>query len=463
MKTHRQIPSGATAGSPKINRREFLRAASVAGAGLALSFPTLARSAAEAAKPALLGGPKAHAGGFPGWPVFDQTEEQALLDTLRSGHWFRGSGSAVAKFEAEFAKLTGARHCLATSGGTTALSAALGALDIGPGDEVIIPPYTFVATYNVVVLNYALPVFADSDLESFQIDANKIEAAITPATKAILPVHIGGSPADLDKILEVGGRHKIPVVEDACQAHLAEWRGRKVGTGGLAGCFSFQASKNLNSGEGGAVITNDEQFANMCYNFHYQGRGKSVSGGNFAYSGTRGSNLRLSEFQGSLLVAQMSRVVEQANRRTDNANYLTKLLREIPGIAPAKLYEGVTRSAYHLYMFRYDKSRFEELPRGRFMEAMGREGVPCSGGYGQLNKDDYVSALARNKHFLKIYGEPRMQQWLEQNRNCPQNEKLCGEAVWFTQNLLLGPREDMEHIAEAVRKIQHHAGELVKK
>ncbi|NOS70415.1 MAG: DegT/DnrJ/EryC1/StrS aminotransferase family protein, partial [Verrucomicrobia bacterium] len=163
----------------KLNRRDFISATSAAGAGLALNFPSIARAAAGDAKPALLGGPKAHPGDFPGWPVIDQTEEQALTVTLRSGNWFRGNGKAVATFEDQYAKLTGAKHCLATSSGTTSLSTVLGALDIGPGDEVIIPPYTFVATYNAVVLNYALPVFVDTDIESFQIDANKIGAAIT--------------------------------------------------------------------------------------------------------------------------------------------------------------------------------------------------------------------------------------------------------------------------------------------
>ena len=234
--------------STRINRRDFIGKTSAVGAGLALGFPEVVRASQSGAKPALLGGPKAHAAAFPGWPVFDQTEEKALLETLHSGQWFRGSGKAVAKFEDEYEKLTGAKHCIATSCGTSALTTVLGGLDIGPGDEVIIPPYTFVATYNVVVLNYALPIFVDTDLESFQIDANKIEAAITKETKAVLPVHIGGSPADLDKILEVANKHQLPVIEDACQAHLAEWRGRKVGTLGLAGCFSFQASKNLNSG-----------------------------------------------------------------------------------------------------------------------------------------------------------------------------------------------------------------------
>lgn len=445
-----------------LNRRNFISTASAAGAGLALGWPTIGHAAAGNTKPALLGGPQAHPGRFPGWPVFDQTEEKALLDTLHSGQWYRGSGKAVARFEGAYEKLTGAKHCVATSCGTSALSTALGALDIGPGDEVILPPYTFVATYNVVVLNYALPIFVDTDIESFQIDANKIEPAITKETKAIIPVHIGGSPADLDKITEVSKKHNAAVVEDACQAHLAEWRGRKVGTWGLAGCFSFQASKNLNSGEGGAVLTDDDEFAESCSNFHNQGRARPVSGSTAAYSGTRGSNLRLSEFQGSMLVAQMSRVIEQTNRRTENANYLTKLLNEIPGIKPAKLYDGVTRSAYHLYMFRYDKAQFAGLDRGRFMEALGKEGVPCSGGYGVMNKDAYVSGLAKNKHFLKIYGEKRMKQWLEQNQNCPQNEKLCSEAVWFTQNMLLAPREDMEQIADAIRKIQRHPGELAK-
>ena len=209
-----------------MNRRQFLGTTSIAGASLAFSWPHLARGAEAAAKPVALGGAKAHPGGFPGWPVIDQTEEKALLDALHSGHWFRGSGANVSKFEDEYEKLTGAKHALATASGTAALTTVMGALDIGPGDEVITTPYTFVATYNAIVLNYALPIFVDTDVESFQIDANKIEAAITPQTKALLPVHIGGSPANLDKILEVGLKHKLPVIEDACQAHLAEWRGR---------------------------------------------------------------------------------------------------------------------------------------------------------------------------------------------------------------------------------------------
>lgn len=444
----------------QVTRRQFLGTTTVAGASLAFGMPQITRGAETAAKPAALGGPKAFPGSFPNWPVIDQTEEQALLATLQSKHWYRGSGKSVAHFEAEYEELTGAKHALATASGTAALTTALGALNIGPGDEVITTPYTFVATYNVIVLNYALPIFVDVDPESFQIDADRIEAAITPQTKALLPVHIAGSPVDMDKVLAIGKRHNVPVIEDACQAHLGEWRGQKVGTLGLGGCFSFQASKNLNSGEGGAVLTNDDQFANACYHFHTQGQAKKVTGDNFSYAGTRGSNLRLCEFQGSLLTAQMTRVVEQTQRRTENASYLTQLLREIPGITPAKLYPGTTRSAYHLYMFRYDPERFAGLPRAKFLAALGKEGVGASGGYGPMHRGAYVANLAQDPHFLKVYGEKRMREWLDQTQNCPQNDRVCEQAVWFTQNMLLGLRTDMEQIAAAIRKIQQYATEL---
>ncbi len=448
-----------------MTRRSFLETTSLAGAGLSLVLPQLvSASGAESAGdlPAKLGGKPACEGGWPGWPVYGEPEQKELTSTLDSGQWYRGSGKKVSEFEDAYEKLTGAKHCLATASGTAALYTALGALDVGPGDEVIIPPYTFVATYNVVVLNYALPIFVDSDLETFQIDASKVEAAMTKDTKAIMPVHIGGYPVNLDKILEAGEKHKVPVIEDACQAHLAEWKGRKVGTWGLAGCFSFQASKNLNSGEGGAVLTNDDQFAETCYNFHNQGRARKVVGYNFSYSGTRGSNLRLCEFQGGLLQAQMTRVREQSDKRNENALYLTKILGEIPGIHPARMYDGATRSAYHLYMFRYDPAQFAGMSRGKFMEALGKEGVPASSGYGVMNKDEYVSGLAKNKHFLKIYGEKRMKDWHARNQEFPENEKLCGQAVWLTQNMLLAEREKMDQIAEGIRKIQKHAGQLAK-
>lgn len=442
-----------------LHRREFIATVSMIGAGLAVGAPNFTIASVADQKPAILGGPKAYSSAFPGWPVYGKTEESALLNVLHSKKWGRLNGNAVATFEKQYQQLLGAKRCLGVSSGTSALYTILGAMDIGPGDEVILPVYTFIASYNVVTLNYALPILVDTDIESFQIDTNKIEAAITDQTKIIMPVHMGGSPADLDKIIDIGKKADISIVEDACQAHLAEWKGRKVGNFGLAGAYSFQSSKNLNSGEGGAIVTNDEKFAQDCYNFHNQGQ----SGSGISYVpgvGTRGTNLRLTEFQGNLLVAQMTRVIEQTQRRTDNANYLTTLLNEIPGISPAKLYEGTTKSAYHLYMFRFNKEHFAGLSRDKFMKALSAEGVPCSAGYGAMNRNEYVTGLAKNKHYLKIYGEKTMNEWLERN-HCPQNDILTSEqAVWFTQTMLLGSKTDMEQIARAIRKIQKHAEQI---
>lgn len=443
----------------KLNRRKFINILSVTGTGLAVGIPSFANAGFQNSKPALLGGPKAHPERFPGWPIFDKTEEDALLEVLKSKSWGRLNGEAVAEFEEKYGKTLGAKYCLGVSSGTSALYTLLGAMDIGPGDEVIIPVYTFVATYNVVVLNYALPIFVDTDMESFQIDADKIEPAITPQTKVIMPVHIGGSPANMDKVMEVAKKANVPVIEDACQAHLAAWRGKPVGNEGLAGAFSFQSSKNLNCGEGGAIITNDEELAQTCYRFHNQGQGGRTTSYQAGY-GTRASNMRLTEFQGSLLLAQMTRLESQTKKRSENAAYLTSVLKEIPGIHPAKLYEGTTNSAFHLYMFRYEKSHFAGMHRDKFLEALNAEGVPCSSGYGTMNRDEYVNGLAENRHYLRIYGKKSMQDWLERNQ-CPQNDELAREqAVWFIQTMLLGTQSDMDQIVEAILKIKKYAGEL---
>ena len=450
-----------------INRRKFLSVAAAAGTGLAMTSPTAWGGIRhitpilldENDKPALLGGPKAHPDSFPQWPLYDSTEEQAFLDVLRSEKWGRLDGKVTSDFEDEYAKLLGINHSLAVASGTTALLTMLGVLDVGPGDEVIIPAYTFVATYNVVVLNYALPILADTDIESFQIDPQQMERAITKQTKVLMPVHMGGVPADLDRIMAIAHKHNLPVIEDACQAPWSEWRGKKVGSYGVGGAFSFQSSKNLNCAEGGAIASNDEDFIKSCYRFHNQGMGPTSTKYGVEES-TRGTNARLTEFQSNLLLAQMTRFVAQSNRRSQNAAYLSKLLSEIPGISPAKLYDGVSNVSYHLYMYRYDKSHFAGMSRQRFAEAMRAEGISTSTGYGHLNKDAYVVRLAQNKHFLKIYGEKTMKQWFERN-HCPQNDKLAGEeALWITQSHLLGTTRDMEQIAEAVRKIQKHAGEL---
>ncbi|MBL9199272.1 MAG: DegT/DnrJ/EryC1/StrS family aminotransferase [Opitutaceae bacterium] len=428
-----------------VSRRKFLGAAATAGLTAGL---TRAPSADSPAAPRAAAGTE--------WPLFDATDEQALLGVLRSGRWGRTSGGARNReFETAFARRMQAKHCIATSSGTTALLTALGALNIGPGDEVVLSPYTFVATFNVITANFALPVFADTDRASLQIDPKTVAAAITPATRLLLPVHIAGTACDLDGILAIAKERSLPVLEDACQAPLAEWRGRPVGNHGIGGCFSFQASKNLTSGEGGAVITNDDDFAHRCYNFHTPGGGKP------APSSGRASNFRLTEFQAALLVSQWQRFEAQQAHRAENAAYLSKLLAAIPGVAPAQLASGNTRNGWHLYMVRYDAAQFSGLPRAKFLQALAKEGVAASSGYTALNLTPHVQALAKNPHYERIYGKAAMARWLERSR-CPQNERAVEEAVWLGQTKLLGTRADMERIAEKIAGIQKRSGELVR-
>jgi perosamine synthetase len=451
---------------PPVTRRKFFASAIGAAAlgRVATAAPRSQASAAPAAvrpapaAPAMLGGTPVRRTPFPAWPIADAREEDALLSIVRDGKWFRGE--RVAAFESAYASLTGAKGCLATANGTSALITSLAALGIGPGDEVIVPPYTFVATVNAVLLMHALPVFVDSDIDTFQIDARKVEAAITSRTRAMIPVHLGGSAADLDTILPIASRRGIPVVEDACQAHLAEWRGRKVGTYGSTGCFSFQASKNLNSAEGGAVITSDAALLETCYRFHNNSRGREGNGTDFSYTRT-GANLRLTEFQAALLLAQMTRLDAQSKTREQNAAYLTKRLAEIPGIAPARMYENCTRNAWHLYMFRYDSSQFSGLSRALFLKALAAEGIPASGGYSPLNTQPFLEETFATRGFKAIYPTETLKGWRDRNR-CPQNDRLCWEAVWLTQTMLLGPRRDMDDIADAMLKVRGHAAQLAK-
>lgn len=441
-----------------LDRRGFLAAVSATGAAMGASR---ARASTGEASPALLGGEPVRKTGFPGWPRVNARDEQAVGAVVKSGRWFRGGAEEVGHFESAYAAMMGAKHCLAVANGTSALVTSLAALGVGPGDEVIVPPYTFIATVNSVMVHHALPVFVDTDPETFQIDARKIEAAITDRTAAILPVHLGGNVADLDTILAVAKKHDLPVVEDACQSHLAEWKGRKVGTWGTTGCFSFQVSKNLPSGEGGAILTGDASVVERCYAFHNNCRGRATSSYDFSYLGGRGMNLRMAEFQGALLQSQMTRIEANQKTREENAAYLTSQLKQVPGIAPAKGYDGCTRNAYHLYMFRYDPEGFAGLSRNRFIAALNAEGIPCSSGYGPLNKEGFLTTALASKGFKRIYPQALLDGWAERTA-CPANDRLCEQGVWFTQSMFLGPRDDMDQIAEAVRKVHKNAARLVK-
>ncbi|HWB95046.1 MAG TPA: DegT/DnrJ/EryC1/StrS family aminotransferase [Bryobacteraceae bacterium] len=431
-----------------MTRRFFVNAA--AASAVASGVASGANS-----KLALQGGTPVRTTPFPSWPRTAPADEQALVAVVKTGRWYRGAGKQVDRFEEKYASLLGAKHCLATANGTSALITSLYGLGVEPGDEVLVPPYTFVATVNAVLMHHALPVFVDTDPHSFQMDAKKVEAAITERTKVILPVHVGGAPADLDTILGVASKHKLAVLEDACQAHLAEWRGRKVATGGTAGCYSFQNSKNLNSGEGGAILTNSDDLVERCFAYHNNGRGRKVDSYHFAYT-QNGANLRMTEFQAALLMTQMIPIEQNAKLREQNAAHLTSLLKEIPGVEPAKPHEGCTRNAFHLYMLRYRKEQFGGLSRAAFLKALKAEGIPASGGYTPLNKEPFLQNALKSRVYQALYPKATLEQWVERNE-CPVNDQLCQEAVWFTQNVLLDTRQGMEQIAEAIRKVQANA------
>ncbi len=416
-------------------------------------------------KPAILGGPKSHAGIWPSWPEWNSaSDEKRLLEVMRSGVWSRNK--VTDEFEKKWARMIGAKRSLAVVNGTNALNASLAQLEIGWGDEVLVTPYTFIASVSCILLNGAIPVFVDVDPETFQMDPDNIEKKITSKTRAIIPVHILGLPCDMHRIMKIAKKHNLLVVEDACQAWLAEINGKKVGTFGNAGCFSFQNSKNMPMGEGGAIVSDDDEFMDRCYSYHNYGNPYGSTAGQY-WAGTVmiGTKLRLTEYQAAIGLAQLERLEQQTDKRNENASYLKSLLAKIPGIVPYRLYDDVTKAAFHLFPFTYHKEFFKGMPRAKFLEALRAEGVPCSGGYSELNKMPFLKNAFESKYFKKFYSgeELNYERYMEEN-SCPANEKLCNEqAVWFGQNLLLGSKPDMQNIARAIRKIHDNADAILKK
>jgi dTDP-4-amino-4,6-dideoxygalactose transaminase len=305
----------------------------------------------------------------------------------------------------------------------------------------------------------------DTDPETFQMDVNKIEERITPRTRAILPVHIAGLPSDMERIMEIAKKHNLVVVEDACQAWLSEINHKKVGTFGNAGCFSFQNSKNIPMGEGGAIVSDDEELIDRCYSYHNYGiaHGSMVAkhGSGFSMFGTK---LRLTEYQAAIGLAELKRLESQTVTRSENAAYLKAQMEKIPGIIPYKTYDHVTRVSFHLFPFRYKKEEFKGLSRGAFLKALSAEGVPCSSGYATLNDKPFLHNAFQTKNFKKMYPAEMLDfdKYLERTR-CPQNDIICNEeGAWFGQNLLLGSRSDMDYIVAAINKI-HKNAESIKK
>jgi perosamine synthetase len=446
----------------QMTRRQFIKTASACSVAAAASttIPAYGNLSGKAGKLAIMGGRPVRTKPFPGWPIWDkENDEELLLSVMRSGVWSRNR--VVAEFEKKYAQLMGAKRCIGTTNGTNALLTSLHCLNVGIGDEVLVTPYTFVATIQVIFLAGALPIMVNPDPETFQINPDRMEEKIGEHTRAILPVHILGLPANMDKINAIAKKHNLLVVEDACQAWMAEWRGKKCGTLGDLGCFSFQNSKNLPCGEGGAIVGNDDEIMDRCYSYHDFGRGYGnvgqVEGTGFRIMGNK---CRMAEYQAAILLAQMKRLEKQTETRNKNAKYLTSRIKDIPGIIPHKLYDGVTKAAYHLYPFRYRKEFFHNVPRSRFLAALKAEGVPCSSGYDRVNKNAFFENALQSKNFQKAYSKKRLDRCRQLN-HCPDGDRLSDEAVWFFQSLLLGTKSDMDDIADAISKIYENRAELV--
>ncbi len=393
-------------------------------------------------KLAIFGGEAVRTKPFPKWPNFSDELRAQLISTMEKDSWGVGS-NIIKQFEEKYADFHDAKYGLSTSSGTTALWVCLKAAGVKAGDEVIIPPYTFIATGSSILMANAIPVFVDVDPGTYNLDPTKLEAAITKKTKVIMPVHIAGNPCDMDAILSIAKKHNIAVIEDAAQAHGAEWDGKKVGSLGLGGIFSFQTSKNLTAGEGGAIVSNDKKFMDACFSYANCGR---VRGGEWYEHQHLGGNFRLNSMAASLLSVQLDTIGQDMDLRDKNRNMLDEAISQIDGLTITKMYPKTTRSANHLYLLRYNKEKFNRIPREKFFKAMQAEGVYTYGGY---------SPLYREKLFAVDSAE---YPWLEginyKDMNFPITEKLCTEeAVWLKQHHLLGSAEDSQDIIIAFEKV----------
>ena len=445
---------------PVLGRRDFLAAAStgVVGAATFAGVRSYGDTTGEASKLAVLGGkPVRKNKSWPSWPYRDEKVLESVENTLNSGIWCRiqSKSGTVPTFEKKYARLLGAKFCVATGAGTQALHTCVEALGIGPGDEVITSPYTDPGTIASILSARALPVLADLDPESFQVDPDDVEQRITENTKAIMPVHIMGQPCDMDRIMAIAKKHNLKVIEDACQGHLSTYRGKKLATIGDLGAFSFQASKTIACGEGGAVVGNDEQLMDQCYTVHNHGtsrRGRTEA---------IGPKYRMNEFEAAVLLGQLPGVEERFARRNENARYLAAKFKDFPGVVPQKLYEGTESGAYYVYGLTYRKEYFDGASRGAFLKAVRAEGISLGPYIGQgLHKEPWVENVLNTPVYQRMYSEERRQEYREQN-SCPRCDEVCENVVaCWSSGILLGEKEDMDDIVNAIFKIHENRDKL---
>lgn len=403
---------------------------------------------------ALVGGDPIRSEPFPGWPSFGEEEASSLLEVLRDGRW-GGYNEKVAELESAFAAMHGTRYAISCANGTVALELALRAAGISCGDEVIVPPITFVATATSVLLCHGVPVFADIDPQTLNLSPAAAERAVTERTRAIIVVHFGGQPADMDAFRSLAERHHIALIEDAAHAHGALWRGQAVGNFGVAATFSFQSFKLVTSGEGGMLLTNSSEIADKVWSYCNQGRRK---GGGWFEHFTLGTNYRITGFQAAILCQQLQRLPQQTRTREENVEYLHQQLRSVPGFTLSKPDVRVERHPHYLVTLGYQAAQFAGAKRETVINALRAEGIPV--------QPVYPYPLYRNPLFAEDNLPPcRCGNWrAAQNYSSlslPESERFCAEGLWLEHNLFLGTRADVDEIVAACRKVHENRSSLI--
>ena len=438
------------------SRRRFIASVSL-GSMAAMSpgvIPFIGKIGNDTGKLAILGGtPVAPGKVFPQWPYVDHAMINSITKTIRSGIWSRiqdRTSGTVTIFEKDFAELMDAKACVSTGSGTQALSSCIEAMGISAGDEVITSPYTDMGTISSILTSRTLPVMADLDRESFQLDPDDIEKKITENTKAIMPVHIMGQPCNMERIMAIARKHNLPVIEDACQAHLGEYKGKKLGTIGDAGCFSFQASKTMACGEGGAAISNDEALMERAFTVMMNGGHRVI-----------GTKYRMNELEGAIMLGQLTTVKERHVLRNQNADYLTSRLREVPGLVPQKLYPGTDSGSFHLYAMSYKKEHFNNADRNTFLSALAAEGINASGYISNgLHKEPWTDHILDLDVYTKMFSSRRLRRYRDE-LNLPNCDKVCEDMVMLAgSGPLIGTRADMDDIVNAIIKVYENRDQL---
>jgi dTDP-4-amino-4,6-dideoxygalactose transaminase len=391
---------------------------------------------------------------FPEWPIYDEEEIKALENVIKSNQWWIGApavhkGENVWKFQEEFAKFHNAKHCICVFNGTVAIEVALLAFGVGLGDEVIVSDYTFVASGSAVVGTNAVPIFCDIDPETLVMDVNKVEGLITDRTKAIVPVHLGGNPVEMDKLMEIAEKNNLKVVEDCAHAHGSRYKGKMVGNWGHAGTFSFQASKVITSGEGGAIITNDDDLANLIYSIADCGRIK----GEYFYDHYRyGTNYRMSEYQGAVLRAQLKKFPAQHKLRNENAKYFMEKLNAIDGIRVMKPTPGTDELGWYVYPIVFEPEKFGGMTKAEFYKKFNDAGIPTDDCYPPLHGLDCFKNLDLRKGI--DYSKANWGGEKSDDKNFPVVTDIYSRSVELPQEMLLATKEQLDFVVEFIKSLQ---------